>query len=230
MASRSREVVVDGLDRWHRLFFSSHPPARLAHVLTTRPPRVGDELEVAIAGVTVLQGPVRSVRRVRQVWAVRCEPEGSERLRGRSPDRLEAQSWRDASLGSIAGDVWGDAAELVGDAAEVMVPRFGVPAGATHEWAVEAVLEELRARGFPVRVALDADGRWRIGRPDDLVRRGAWEAQAHRRNDWLWTYTAIPVATGDEITSPVADDGPVTAATVTTEVAEHVYRTRVLVA
>ncbi|MCY4377336.1 MAG: hypothetical protein OXC31_26555 [Spirochaetaceae bacterium] len=227
MALRARTVAIDGLDRWHELRFSSSGSARLADVLTTRPPEAGDEATVSVDDVTVLEGLVRSVLPVRQVWRVRIEPEGSLRRRGHAPDRVGPSSWRRLSIADVAAEIWGDQVAGVGAAGEVRVDRFSLPPSCRHNWAAAAVLRHLGAAGIAApAIAVDADGRWRMGSHDDLVRRGAWSARPTARDGVTVTFKAGPVAAIDEI--EMEGGGSIVAAAVTTLESELLYRTEVV--
>ena len=222
---RSRAVTIDGIDRWHELRFSSSPAARLAHILTTTPPQVADELRVVVEGAVVLQGPVRSVNRVRQVWSVQCEPEGSRRRRGLSEEIVGPFAWsQPVALSDIAAEIWGADVELVG-LGDVMVTRFSLPP-ASHDWALAAVIRYLALVGIPCRVQIPADGAWRIGRHDDLVRRRAWKARPIRRDDVSWYFHPAPIGEGDEVELEEGE-GLIVAASVETDVREGSYETLV---
>ena len=222
---RSRAVTIDGIDRWHELAFSSSPAARLAHILTTTPPRVGDELRVDVERATVLQGPVRSVHRVRQVWSVQCEPEGSRRRRGLSGEVVGPLAWsRPVAVSEIAGEIWGGDVELV-RLDDARFRRWSLPP-ASHEWALAAVLRDLDLVGVPCRAQIQADGAWRIGRHDDLVRRRAWKARPIRRDDVSWYFHPLPIGEGDEVELDEGE-GLIVAASVETDVREGSYETLV---
>ena len=222
---RSRAVTIDGIDRWHELELASSPAARVADLLTTTPPQLGDELAVTVEGQVVLQGPVRGVNRVRQVWRVRCEPEGSRRRRGLSEEIVGPFAWpRPLALSKIAGEIWGGDAELVG-LGDVMVTRFSLPA-TTHDWAAASILQYLELVGIPCRVQIQADGTWRIGRAADLVRRSAWQARPIRRDDHSYWFQPAPIGEGDEVLLE-GGGGAIVAESVTTRVREGEYETLV---
>ena len=227
MPTRLRTITIDGLDRWHELDFRSSSTVRVADVLTTRPPEVGDEAAIAVDGTRILSGPVRTVLPVRQVWRVRIEPEGSLRRRGADDDRVGPSAWRRVSVADIAAEIWGDQAELVGDAGDAGVERYSLPQDVSHEWAAQAILRHLAGAGISApTIAVGEDGRWRIGGYDDLVRRGAWSVRPRGLDGLDLTFRAAPFSAFDEI--EISSTSSIVAWSVVTLVTEQLYRTEVL--
>lgn len=225
---RSRGAAIEGIDRWHEMELHSSGSARLADVLTTRPPEVGDRMKIVVDDTTVLDGPVRSVRAVRRVWRVRIEPDGSLRRRGAAADRVGPSAWRAVSAADVAAELWGDQVEFAGDAGDVRIERFSLPRR-RHDWAAAAIVRRLGAAGIAApTIALAADGRWLIGAHDDLVRRGAWSARPRARDGVKVTFRAAPYAAFDEIS--LEGGGAIVAAAVTTLVTERLYRAEVIAA